>query len=32
VGRCQHCVCGDKYVCTDGPVFNLDEIDKAWDK
>ncbi|MCR4284222.1 MAG: FAD/NAD(P)-binding protein [Parcubacteria group bacterium] len=32
VGRCQHCVCGDKYVCVDGPVFNLDEIDKAWDK
>ncbi len=32
VGRCQHCVCGDKYVCADGPVFNLDEIDKAWDK
>jgi len=32
VGRCQHCVCGDKYVCTDGPVFNLDEIDKAWGK
>lgn len=31
VGRCQHCVCGDKYVCADGPVFNLDEIDKAWD-
>ncbi len=31
VGRCQHCVTGRKYVCTDGPVFNLDEIDRNWD-
>lgn len=31
VGKCQHCVVGDKYVCTDGPVFNFDEIDKSWD-
>ncbi len=31
VGKCQHCTCGDKYVCTDGPVFNYDEIDKIWD-
>jgi len=31
VGRCQHCVTGDKYVCADGPVFNLDEIDRNWD-
>jgi len=31
VGRCQHCTIGDKYVCTDGPVFNFDEIDKSWD-
>ncbi len=31
VGRCQHCVTGDKYVCVDGPVFNLDEIDRNWD-
>ncbi len=31
LGRCQHCVTGDKYVCTDGPVFNLDEIDRNWD-
>lgn len=30
-GKCQHCVTGDKYVCTDGPVFNFDEIDKNWD-
>jgi len=31
VGRCQHCVTGDRYVCTEGPVFNLDEIDRNWD-
>jgi NAD(P)H-flavin reductase len=31
VGRCQHCTTGTKYACADGPVFNLDEIDKNWD-
>lgn len=31
VGKCQHCVAGEKYVCLDGPVFNFDEIDKNWD-
>ena len=31
IGKCQHCVTGDKYVCQDGPVFNFDEIDKSWD-
>lgn len=31
VGKCQHCVTGEKYVCTDGPVFNLDEVDRNWD-
>jgi sulfite reductase subunit B len=31
LGKCQHCAVGDKYVCTDGPVFNFDEIDKSWD-
>ena len=31
VGRCQHCTTGDKYVCTDGPVFHFDQIDKNWD-
>jgi len=31
IGKCQHCVTGDKYVCKDGPVFNFDEIDKTWD-
>jgi NAD(P)H-flavin reductase len=31
VGKCQHCVTGEKYVCTDGPVFNLDALDNNWD-
>ncbi len=31
VGKCQHCLTGDKYVCQDGPVFYFDEIDKNWD-
>lgn len=31
LGKCQHCVTGNKYVCLDGPVFNYDEIDKNWD-
>jgi len=31
IGKCQHCVIGDKYVCADGPIFNYDEIDKQWD-
>ncbi|MEE9543447.1 MAG: FAD/NAD(P)-binding protein [Thermodesulfobacteriota bacterium] len=31
VGKCQHCVTGTQYVCTDGPVFNLDTVDKNWD-
>ena len=31
VGKCQHCVTGEKYVCTDGPVFNLDSVDRNWD-
>lgn len=28
VGLCQHCTCGDKYVCSDGPVFTLAESRK----
>lgn len=32
VGKCQHCTTGEKYVCLDGPVFNLDEVDKNWDQ
>ncbi len=31
IGKCQHCVVGDKYVCQDGPVFHFDEIDRSWD-
>ena len=31
VGKCQHCTCGDDYVCQDGPVFCFDQIDKNWD-
>lgn len=31
IGKCQHCVVGDKYVCQDGPVFYFDQIDKSWD-
>lgn len=30
-GKCQHCVTGEKYVCLEGPVFYLDQIDKNWD-
>lgn len=25
VGKCQHCTCGNNYVCLDGPVFRYDE-------
>jgi len=31
VGKCQHCTTGKKYACVDGPVFNMDEVDKNWD-
>lgn len=26
IGKCQHCTCGDKYACLDGPVFRYSEI------
>jgi NAD(P)H-flavin reductase len=26
VGKCGHCCIGNKYVCTDGPVFDYTEI------
>lgn len=26
IGVCQHCTCGTKYVCKDGPVFNYNSI------
>jgi len=31
VGKCQHCSVGDKYVCTDGPVFYYDQVQGVWD-
>jgi len=31
LGKCQHCTTGKEYVCTKGPVFNLDQIDKNID-
>ncbi|HHO75448.1 MAG TPA: oxidoreductase [Deltaproteobacteria bacterium] len=27
VGKCGHCAIGDRYCCTDGPVFNYAEIE-----
>jgi len=26
VGKCNHCLIGDKYVCTDGPVFTYRQM------
>ena len=26
IGKCQHCTCGEKYVCLDGPVFEYGEV------
>lgn len=26
VGVCQHCACGDKFACQDGPVFRYDRV------
>lgn len=26
IGKCQHCTCGEKYVCKDGPTFTWAEI------
>ncbi len=28
IGVCQHCAIGEKYVCTDGPVFTYEELKK----
>ncbi|MCX6778114.1 MAG: FAD/NAD(P)-binding protein, partial [Candidatus Micrarchaeota archaeon] len=27
IGKCGHCMAGGKYVCQDGPVFRLDEME-----
>jgi NAD(P)H-flavin reductase len=26
VGKCGHCCIGQAYVCTDGPIFTLEQI------
>lgn len=31
IGKCQHCTCGDKYVCIDGPIFALSELKDNWE-
>lgn len=31
IGKCQHCTCGDKYVCTDGPTFSWAQIKDNWE-
>jgi len=28
IGKCGHCAIGDKYCCTDGPVFPFTELEK----
>ena len=28
IGKCQHCVCGHKYVCIDGPIFSYRDVIK----
>jgi len=30
-GKCQHCTCGDKYVCIDGPTFTYQELAGNWE-
>lgn len=31
IGKCQHCTCGNKYVCLDGPTFTWSEIKDNWE-
>lgn len=31
IGKCQHCTCGDKYVCIDGPTFKYSELENNWE-
>jgi NAD(P)H-flavin reductase len=26
IGKCNHCMMGDKYVCLDGPVFTYEQL------
>jgi len=28
VGKCGHCCVGHHYICVDGPVYNLDQIQR----
>lgn len=32
IGKCGRCNIGDKYVCKDGPVFRMDELDELPDE
>ena len=32
LGKCGHCRIGEKYVCLDGPVFTLAELDELPDE
>lgn len=32
IGKCGRCNVGDKYVCKDGPVFRMDELDELPDE
>ncbi len=31
VGKCNHCCVGHRYLCRDGPVFNVREITEMWE-
>jgi sulfhydrogenase subunit gamma (sulfur reductase) len=31
IGKCQHCTCGDKYVCIDGPTLTWKELQTNWE-
>ncbi len=31
IGKCQHCTCGGKYVCLDGPTFKYSDIENNWE-
>lgn len=31
IGKCQHCTCGDKYVCVDGPTFSWKDLKDNWE-
>ena len=32
IGKCGRCNVGDKFVCKDGPVFRMDELDELPDE